>query len=557
LKTDIEIAREAELRTIETIAAKLGISDEYLEHYGKFKGKVNLSINREKLKDHNNGKLILVSAITPTPAGEGKTTTTIGLSDAMALLGHKTTTCIREPSLGPCFGMKGGGAGGGFSQVIPMEDINLHFNGDFHAITSAHNLLAASLDNHLHHGNKLNIDHRRIVWNRVLDLNDRALRQAVVGLGGPSNSIPRQDTFSITAASEIMAIFCLSNDINDLRKNIASIIVAYNHDGEPITAADLNVEGAMTALLKDAINPNLVQTLEGNPVFIHGGPFANIAHGCNSIAATKLALKLADYTITEAGFGSDLGAEKFFDIKCRKANLTPNAVVLVATLQSLKSHGGVPLDKIREENVDAVSEGTENLKKHIENIHQFGLPVVVAINQFTHDTEQEISMVKEKCDYLGVDVVICSHWRDGGKGAIDLAKAVVDLSENHKTDFNFLYPDDMSLWNKMKTIATSMYGANNIMADKDVRTEIKRLEDQGFGQLPVCMAKTPASLSTDPRLKGRPTGFDVPIREVRLSSGAGFIVALTGDVITMPGLPKTPAAENIDVDDKGLIQGLF
>lgn len=556
MKTDIEIAREAELRTIETIAAKLGISDEYLEHYGKFKGKVNLSINREKLKDHNNGKLILVSAITPTPAGEGKTTTTIGLSDAMALLGHKTTTCIREPSLGPCFGMKGGGAGGGFSQVIPMEDINLHFNGDFHAITSAHNLLAASLDNHLHHGNKLNIDHRRIVWNRVLDLNDRALRQVVVGLGGPSNSIPRQDTFSITAASEIMAIFCLSNDINDLRKNIALIIVAYNHDGEPITAADLNVEGAMTALLKDAINPNLAQTLEGNPVFIHGGPFANIAHGCNSIAATKLALKLADYTITEAGFGSDLGAEKFFDIKCRKANLTPNAVVLVATLQSLKSHGGVPLDKIREENVDAVSEGTENLKKHIENIHQFGLPVVVAINQFTHDTEQEISMVKEKCDYLGVDVVICSHWRDGGKGAIDLAKAVVDLSENHKTDFNFLYPDDMSLWNKMKTIATSMYGANNIMANKDVRTEIKRLEDQGFGQLPVCMAKTPASLSTDPRLKGRPTGFDVPIREVRLSSGAGFIVALTGDVITMPGLPKTPAAENIDVDDKGLIQGL-
>ena len=556
MKTDIEIAREAELRTIETIAAKLGISDEYLEHYGKFKGKVNLSINREKLKDHNNGKLILVSAITPTPAGEGKTTTTIGLSDAMALLGHKTTTCIREPSLGPCFGMKGGGAGGGFSQVIPMEDINLHFNGDFHAITSAHNLLAASLDNHLHHGNKLNIDHRRIVWNRVLDLNDRALRQVVVGLGGPSNSIPRQDTFSITAASEIMAIFCLSNDINDLRKNIASIIVAYSHDGEPITAADLNVEGAMTALLKDAINPNLAQTLEGNPVFIHGGPFANIAHGCNSIAATKLALKLADYTITEAGFGSDLGAEKFFDIKCRKANLTPNAVVLVATLQSLKSHGGVPLDKIREENVDAVSEGTENLKKHIENIHQFGLPVVVAINQFTHDTEQEISMVKEKCDYLGVDVVICSHWRDGGKGAIDLAKAVVDLSENHKTDFNFLYPDDMSLWNKMKTIATSMYGANNIMANKDVRTEIKRLEDQGFGQLPVCMAKTPASLSTDPRLKGRPTGFDVPIREVRLSSGAGFIVALTGDVITMPGLPKTPAAENIDVDDKGLIQGL-
>ncbi len=557
MKSDIEIARAAKIQPIKDIALKLDIPNEYIEPYGKFKAKVNLSINHEKLKDHNNGKLILVSAITPTPAGEGKTTTTVGLSDAMALLGHKTATCIREPSLGPCFGMKGGGAGGGLSQVIPMEDINLHFNGDFHAITSAHNLLAASLDNHLHHGNNLNIDHRRIVWNRVLDLNDRALRQAVVGLGGPLNSIPRQDTFSITAASEIMAIFCLSNDINDLRKNIASIIVAYNHDGEPITAADLNVEGAMTALLKDAINPNLAQTLEGNPVFIHGGPFANIAHGCNSIAATKLALKLADYTITEAGFGSDLGAEKFFDIKCRKASLTPNAVVLVATLQSLKSHGGVPLDKSREENVDAVSQGIENLKKHIENIHLFDLPVVVAINQFTHDTEQEISIVKEKCDYLGVDVVTCNHWRDGGEGAVDLAKAVVDLTENHKTDFNFLYPDDMSLWNKMKTIATSVYGANNIMADKDVRTEIKRLEEQGFGQLPVCMAKTPASLSTDPKLKGRPTGFDVPIREVKLCSGAGFIVVLTGDVITMPGLPKTPAAENIDVDDKGLIQGLF
>ena len=383
------------------------------------------------------------------------------------------------------------------------------------------------------------------------------MREITANLGGVANGYPRTDGFNITVASEIMAIFCLSNDINDLRKNIASIIVAYNHDGEPITAADLNVEGAMTALLKDAINPNLAQTLEGNPVFIHGGPFANIAHGCNSIAATKLALKLADYTITEAGFGSDLGAEKFFDIKCRKASLTPNAVVLVATLQSLKSHGGVPLDKISEENVDAVSAGTENLKKHIENIQQFGLPVVVAINQFTHDTEQEIVMVKEKCDYLGVDVVICNHWRDGGKGAVDLAKAVVDLSETHKADFNFLYPDDMSLWNKMKTIATNVYGADNIMADKDVRTEITRLEDQGFGQLPVCMAKTPASLSTDPKLKGRPTGFDVPIREVRLSSGAGFIVALTGDVITMPGLPKTPAAENIDVDDEGLIQGLF
>lgn len=557
MKTDIEIAREAELKRIETIASKIGIKEEYLEPYGKFKAKVNLSINESDLQNKKSGKLILVTAITPTPAGEGKTTTTIGLSDAMALLGKKTATCIREPSLGPCFGMKGGGAGGGMSQVIPMEDINLHFNGDFHAITSAHNLLAAALDNHLHHGNKLNIDHRKIVWNRVLDLNDRALRQAVVGLGGPLNSIPRQDSFSITAASEIMAIFCLSDDINHLRNNIASIIVAYNHDGDPITAADLKIEGAMTALLKDAINPNLAQTLEGNAVFIHGGPFANIAHGCNSVAATKLAMKLADYTITEAGFGSDLGAEKFFDIKCRKANLEPHAVVIVATLQSLKNHGGVSLKDIKEENLEALSLGAENLKKHIENVHEFGLPAVVAINKFSHDTDAEISLLKEKCDYLGVDVIESSHWSEGGEGAIDLAKAVIDLSDNNRTDFNFLYKDRDTLWKKMKTIAQKIYGANDIMADKDVRIEIKRLEGLGFSSLPICMAKTPASLSTDPKLKGRPSGFDVPIREVKLSAGAGFIVVLTGDVITMPGLPKTPAAEAIDVDDQGLIQGLF
>ena len=557
MKTDIEIAREADIQPISDIAEKIGITDNYLEPYGKHKAKINLNINEdETIVGQSEGKLILVTAMTPTPAGEGKTTTTIGLSDAMASLGHKTLTCVREPSLGPCFGMKGGGAGGGMSQVIPMEDINLHFTGDFHAITSAHNLLSAALDNHLHHGNLLNIDHRKIVWNRVLDLNDRALRQAVIGLGGPLNSIPRQDTFSITAASEIMAIFCLSKDINDLRNNISSIIVAYSKDGKMITAKDLNVQGAMTALLKDAINPNLVQTLEGNPVLVHGGPFANIAHGCNSIAATKLAMKLADYTVTEAGFGSDLGAEKFFDIKCRKSGITPNAVVLVATLQSLKTHGGVPLSDIKIENIDAVNKGTENLKKHIENIQEFNVPVVVAINRFSHDTDAEVSMVKERCSDLGVDIVECNHWLHGGKGAIELANAIVELCKNDN-DFSFLYPDEMLLWDKIKTIATKMYGAENIMADKAVRTEIEKLQNNGFGHLPICMAKTPASLSTDPKLKGRPKGFDVPIREVRLSAGAGFVVVLTGDVITMPGLPKKPAAEDIDIDENGLIEGLF
>ena len=557
MKTDIEIAREADIQPISDIAEKIGITDNYLEPYGKHKAKINLNINEdETIAGQSEGKLILVTAMTPTPAGEGKTTTTIGLSDAMASLGHKTLTCVREPSLGPCFGMKGGGAGGGMSQVIPMEDINLHFTGDFHAITSAHNLLSAALDNHLHHGNLLNIDHRKIVWNRVLDLNDRALRQAVIGLGGPLNSIPRQDTFSITAASEIMAIFCLSKDINDLRNNISSIIVAYSKDGKMITAKDLNVQGAMTALLKDAINPNLVQTLEGNPVLVHGGPFANIAHGCNSIAATKLAMKLADYTVTEAGFGSDLGAEKFFDIKCRKSGITPNAVVLVATLQSLKTHGGVPLSDIKIENIDAVNKGTENLKKHIENIQEFNVPVVVAINRFSHDTDAEVSMVKERCSDLGVDIVECNHWLHGGKGAIELANAIVELCKNDN-DFSFLYPDEMLLWDKIKTIATKMYGAENIMADKAVRTEIEKLQNNGFGHLPICMAKTPASLSTDPKLKGRPKGFDVPIREVRLSAGAGFVVVLTGDVITMPGLPKKPAAEDIDIDENGLIEGLF
>ena len=553
--SDLEIAQAASKENIFDIAKELDIKKTGLIAYGNDKAKLTYDYIDE-IKDKKDGHLILVTAISPTPAGEGKTTTSVGLVDGLCHIGKKAMICLREPSLGPCFGMKGGAAGGGYAQVIPMTDINLHFTGDFHAITSAHNLLSAALDNHLHHGNSLNIDHRRIVWNRVLDLNDRALRQAVIGLGGPLNSIPRQDTFSITAASEIMAIFCLSRDLNDLRNNISSIIVAYSKEGKAIRAKDLNVQGAMTALLKDAINPNLVQTLEGNPVFVHGGPFANIAHGCNSIAATKLAMKLADFTVTEAVFGSDLGAEKFFDIKCRKSEIKPSAVVLVATLQSLKTHGGVSLSDIKIENIDAVNKGTENLKKHIENIQEFNVPVVVAINRFSHDTDAEVAMVKERCSDLGVDIVECNHWLHGGQGAIELANAIVELCKNDN-DFSFLYPDDMPLWDKIKTIATKMYGAENIMADKAVRKEIEILQDNGFGHLPICMAKTPASLSTDPKLKGRTTGFDVPIREVRLSAGAGFVVILTGDVITMPGLPKRPAAEDIDIDENGLIEGLF
>jgi len=557
MNSDIEIARQADIRPIVDIASNLGIPEEYVETYGKYKAKVNLKINSDsEIAGQNNGKLILVSAMTPTTAGEGKTTTTVGLTDAMALLDHSVVTCMREPSLGPCFGMKGGGAGGGMSQVIPMEDINLHFNGDFHAITSAHNLIAAILDNHLHHGNKLNIDPRRIIWQRVLDVNDRALRQVVLGLGGPLNSVPRQDSFSITAASEIMAIFCLSNDFQELRKNIDAIIVAYNFNNHPVTVSDLKVTGALMALLKDAIKPNLVQTLEGNPVFVHGGPFANIAHGCNSIIATKLAMKLADYTITEAGFGTDLGAEKFFNIKCRKAGISPNAAVVVATVKSLKVHGGVAKKDVTQPNPEAVKIGIENLKKHIENIHAFQIPVVVAVNRFSSDTDEEINIVMEKCDYLGVDVVLCTNWQDGGQGSIELAKAVTDLCENHTTDFELLYDDHLPVLAKITKIATEMYGANEVLADKQLRREIENIENQGFGHLPVCMAKTPGSLSTDPNLKGRPTNFGVQLRGIRLASGAGYIVVLTGDIITMPGLPKKPAAELIDVDDNGLINGL-
>ena len=555
--SDIEIARQADSRPITDIASDLGIPEEYVETYGKYKAKVNLKINSDsEIVGQNNGKLILVSAMTPTTAGEGKTTTTVGLTDAMALLDHSVITCMREPSLGPCFGMKGGGAGGGMSQVIPMEDINLHFNGDFHAITSAHNLIAAILDNHLHHGNELNIDPRRIIWKRVLDVNDRALRQVVLGLGGPLNSVPRQDNFSITAASEIMAIFCLSNDFQELRKNIDAIIVGYNFNNHPITVSDLKVTGALMALLKDAIKPNLVQTLEGNPVFVHGGPFANIAHGCNSIIATKLAMKLVDYTITEAGFGTDLGAEKFFNIKCRKAGISPNAAVVVATIKSLKVHGGVTNEDVTQPNPEAVRKGIENLKKHIENIHAFKIPAVVAVNRFSSDTDEEVNIVKEKCDYLGVDVVQCTNWQDGGQGSIELAKAVTDLCEKRTTDFELLYDDHLPLLTKITKIAITMYGANEVLADKQLRKEIESIENQGFGHLPVCMAKTPGSLSTDPNLKGRPTNFGVPLRGVRLASGAGYIVVLTGDIITMPGLPKKPAAELIDVDDDGLINGL-
>ncbi|WP_083704631.1 formate--tetrahydrofolate ligase [Motiliproteus sp. MSK22-1] len=555
--SDIEIAREATGKPIQEIAEKLDIPQSEIEQYGKDKAKLSLDFI-QSVQHRPNGKLILVTAINPTPAGEGKTTTTIGLGDALTQIGKKSAICLREPSLGPCFGMKGGAAGGGYSQVIPMEEINLHFTGDFHAIGLAHNLLSAALDNHLHQGNQLNIDPRRITWRRVMDMNDRALRQINLGLGGPGNSIPRESGFDITVASEIMAIFCLANSLAELKQKMGDIVVAQTYDKKPVTAKELNVHGAMTVLLKDAFKPNLVQTLESTPAFVHGGPFANIAHGCNSVSATKLSMKLADYTVTEAGFGADLGAEKFLNIKCRKAGLVPDAVVLVATIRALKLHGGVELKDLGTEDCEAVSRGVENLKKHIENIHQFGLPVVVAVNKFVTDTDNEVKTVQDKCDYLNVKVIPCDHWANGGAGAIDLAHEVVDQIENHTTDFNYLYEDDMSLWNKIKTIATKIYGANDITADKKLRDQIHALQEGGYGHLPICMAKTQYSFSTDPGLRGRPEGFDVPLSEVRLAAGAGFIVVLTGDVMTMPGLPKKPSAEVIDIDDEtGNVIGLF
>ena len=554
--SDIDIARAAEKRPIAEVAAKLNIDIDDLEMYGKIKAKISPEFIKS-VTDRKDGKLILVTAINPTPAGEGKTTTTIGLGDALNQIGKQTSVCLREPSLGPCFGVKGGAAGGGYAQVVPMEDINLHFTGDFHAIGLAHNLLSAAIDNHLQQGNELNIDPRRIEWKRVMDMNDRALRNVTIGLGGPAHGIPRESGFDITVASEVMAIFCLANTLAELKEKLGDAVVGYTRDQKPVTARDLKVHGAMTVLLKDAFSPNLVQTLEHTPAFVHGGPFANIAHGCNSVVATRLSMKLSEYTVTEAGFGADLGAEKFLDIKCRKAGITPSAVVIVATIRALKLHGGVPLKDVNNENLEAVAKGVENLKKHIENIHQFGLPVVVAVNKFVTDTDEEVKTVQAKCDYLGVQVIEANHWADGGKGAIELAEAVVDLVENHENDFHFLYEDDMPLWDKVKTVAQKIYGADDIQGDQKLRDRFTALEKAGYGNLPICMAKTQYSFSTDPALKGRPTGFDIPLREVRLSAGAGFIVVLAGDVMTMPGLPKKPAAEVIDINENGDIIGLF
>ena len=554
MKTDIEIAREAKPKNINKIADNLGISDEYLELYGKYKSKVDLSID---LKDSKNGKLILVTAISPTPAGEGKTTTSVGLVDGLCHIGKNAMICLREPSLGPCFGMKGGAAGGGYAQVIPMTDINLHFTGDFHAIGAAHNLLSALIDNHIHWDNELNIDPRRITWKRVVDMNDRSLREITCGLGGTGNGIPRQSGYDITVASEIMAVFCLASDIEDLKKRIGNIVIGYSRSNEPIRAKQLNADGAITALLKDAFQPNLVQTLENNPAFIHGGPFANIAHGCNSVVSTKLALQLADYVVTEAGFGADLGAEKFFDIKCRKSGLTPDAVVLVATTKALKMHGGVKKEDLGAENVAAISKGCKNLKRHIENIKKFGVPVIVAINDYVSDTKEEHAAIINYCKDVDVECRISSHWEKGGKGAKDLAEEVVRVADSNSSEFKPLYDNKMSLWEKTECIAQSIYGASEIIADKKVRNQFKKLEDDGFGEYPICMAKTQYSFSTDPLLMGAPSGHDVPIREVRLSAGAEFIVVVCGEIMTMPGLPRIPAAENIDLDDKGLIQGLF
>ena len=557
MKTDIEIAREATPKRIEEIATNIGISDEYLEHYGKYKGKVNLSINDEKLKDQDNGKLILVTAISPTPAGEGKTTTSVGLVDGLCHIGKKAMICLREPSLGPCFGMKGGAAGGGYAQVIPMTDINLHFTGDFHAIGAAHNLLSAIVDNHIHWSNELDIDPRRITWKRVVDMNDRSLREITCGLGGTGNGIPRQSGFDITVASEIMAVFCLASDADDLKKRIGNIVIGYTRSNQPVKAKELKADGAISALLQDAFQPNLVQTLENNPAFIHGGPFANIAHGCNSVVATKTALKLADYVVTEAGFGADLGAEKFFDIKCRKSDLKPDAVVLVATTKALKMHGGIKKEDLGSENVNAVKSGCKNLERHIKNIRKFGVPVVVGINDYITDTKNEHKAIIDFCKNMSVACKISSHWEKGGEGAADLAIEVAKLADSGTAEFKTLYDSQMSLWDKTEYIAQNIYGASEIIADKKVRNQFKKLEDDGFGNYPICMAKTQYSFSTDPLLMGAPSGHDVPIKEVRLSSGAEFVVVICGDIMTMPGLPRIPAAENIDVDENGLIQGLF
>jgi formate--tetrahydrofolate ligase len=555
-QSDIEIAQAAAMRPIGDIADKLGIPDEALSPYGRYKAKVSLDYVNS-LKGKPNGKLILVTAITPTPAGEGKTTTTVGLGDALNHIGKRAIICLREPSLGPSFGMKGGAAGGGYAQVVPMEDINLHFTGDFHAIGAANNLLAAMVDNHIYWSNELGIDQRRVTWRRGLDMNDRALRQITSSLGGVANGFPREDGFDITVASEVMAIFCLATDLNDLKKRLGNIIVAQTRAREPVRASDLKAAGAMAVLLKDALAPNLVQTLENSPAFIHGGPFANIAHGCNSVVATTTALKLADYVVTEAGFGADLGAEKFMDIKCRKAGIVPDAAVVVATVRALKMHGGVARDQLRAENVKAVEDGFANLARHLENLRGFGIPAIVSVNRFSADTEAEHAKLKELCAAIGVEAVIADHWANGGEGAADLARAVVKTVEKGEAKFHFLYPDEMPLRDKVKTIAQKIYRARDIACDAAVESRLAELQKNGFGHFPVCVAKTQYSFSTDPNLKGAPTDHVIAVREVRLSAGAEFVVVICGDLMTMPGLPRVPSANTIDLTEDGRIIGLF
>ncbi len=556
-KSNIEIAQEAEMRPVGELAAeKLGIPDDAVLPYGKTKAKISLDYIRS-LPDRPNRKLILVTAITPTPAGEGKTTTTVGLGDALNLIGKKAMLCLREASMGPCFGVKGGAAGGGYAQVVPMEDINLHFTGDLHAIGAANNLLAAMADNHVYYGIEPRLDPRRVTWRRAIDMNDRALRTTISSLGGVANGFPREDGFDITAASQVMATFCLATDLQDLKRRLGNIVVGQTRERKPVTATDVKAAGSMTVLLKDALSPNLVQTIEHNPVFIHGGPFANIAHGCNSVIATTSALKLADYVVTEAGFGADLGAEKFFDIKCRKAGIAPDAAVVVATVRALKMHGGVALNALREENVEALEKGFANLKRHLANIRQFGVPAVVSVNRFSADTPREHARLQELCAAEGVKCVIADHWAQGGAGAVELARIVVDLAESGTAEFRTLYPDEMPLVDKLRTIAQRIYGAADIEVGGTARDQFAQLEEQGFGHFPVCVAKTQFSFSTDPNLKGAPSGHVISVREVRLSAGAEFVVAICGDIMTLPGLPRVPAANNIEIDAEGRITGLF
>ncbi len=558
IKSDIQIAREAKMQPIKDILAKINVPDESsaFSPMGRHIAKINLEY-LDSLKSKKEGKLILVTAITPTPAGEGKTTTSVGLNDGLNKIGKKSIVCLREPSLGPSFGMKGGAAGGGYAQVVPMEQINLHFTGDFHAITSAHNLLSALIDNHIYWGNKLNIDVRRIVWKRVLDMNDRALRSININLGGVANGFPREDGFDITVASEIMAIFCLANNLEDLENRIGNITVAYTREKKPIYAKDLKAQGPMTVLLKEAIRPNITQTLENNPAIIHGGPFANIAHGCNSVIATKAGLKLADYVVTEAGFGADLGAEKFLDIKCRKSDLKPSCVVIVATIRALKMHGGVAKDDLKNENVAALKKGLVNLERHVENVKKFGLPVAIAVNHFIKDTDDEVKALVNFCNKLGIKASLCTHWANGGEGTKELASHVADLCEKNENKFKFLYESKTPLFKKIETIAKEIYRADEVIADTKIRDQLKSFEQAGYGELPICVAKTQYSFSTDPNLKGAPTGHSLPIREIRLSSGAEFIVVVCGAIMTMPGLPRVPAADSIKLNKKGEIEGLF